>query len=312
MSIAAREVPFTKAPALRSVEAPTQNIALERVVAGPCPRARGLDADHVRTLAELDGQWPPIVINRADGRVVDGHHRLAAARSLGMRSIPAVYYEGPPEATFVEFVRRNVEHGLPLTLAERREAATRILRACSDWSDRRVAKLCALSPRTVATLRPPARSTDVERRIGADGRARPSDPAKVRRAIADVLEARPSASLRAVAEEVGASPETVRSVRRRLEAANTPSPAPAVEIPTQPVRPESRWWTNDSSLTSTGEGRQLAQWLSRSNIDNGWATHLKAAPLSRVYDLATEARRRAASWVAFAEALEAKAQARTS
>ena len=93
----------------------------------PCG-SRVSTPSHVATLAELDGAWPPIVVRREDRSVVDGQHRVAAARRLGMATLQVSWFDGSAEDAFVEFVRCNVGHGLPLGLAERRSAASRILR----------------------------------------------------------------------------------------------------------------------------------------------------------------------------------------
>src|SRR5262245_32335653 len=116
-------------------------------------RAGGLCTDQVERLVELGGSWPPILVRRKDGAGIDGAPRVAAARLLGLARLDAVMFDGGPEDAFVEFVRRNVTHGLTLSVSERKQAAVRVLRAHPRWSDRRVAELCAVSPKTVARLR---------------------------------------------------------------------------------------------------------------------------------------------------------------
>lgn len=137
------------------------------------PRLDGESAEHVKLLAELDEELPPIVVHRATMRVVDGMHRLAAARLRGRDTIAVRFFRGSEEEAFVEAVRSNIAHGLPLTLADRRAAAARVLRAHAEWSDRMIAGMIGLSPKTVGAVR---RSTeDIPRltaRIGRDGRVR--------------------------------------------------------------------------------------------------------------------------------------------
>ena len=194
---------------------------------GRSPRERGIDRDHVALLAEVPESWPPIVVSRRDGSVIDGQHRVAAARQLGIDRLCAVFFDGSPDDAYVEFVRCNVGHGLALTLDERRAAARRILLTHPDLSDRGVASVCGLSPKTVGRLR---RETDrgtgpgqedragVKRRVGRDGRQRPVDASAARLRIAEELERQPDASLRTIASAVGVSPETVRTVREKLRA----------------------------------------------------------------------------------------------
>ena len=52
---------------------------------------------------------------------------------------------GVQKDVFVESIGRNVRHGLPVTLADRRRAAGRRLRSHSDWSDRKLLR-CAGYP----------------------------------------------------------------------------------------------------------------------------------------------------------------------
>jgi len=266
------------------------------------PRRGGIRADHVKTLAELGGRWPPIVVSRNDHRIVDGVHRVEAAKALGHTTIVAMLFDGSADEAYVASIKYNVEHGLPLTLAERKEGAHHILRAHPTWSDRRIAAICGLSPVTLGSLRARMREAsglvpdDVrsERRIGRDGRSRPVDTLGARQRVAEAIVQAPELSLRKISAQVGSSPETVRSVRAELQSAWH-------ELDGQ------EWWRQDSALNSSDGGRQLVKWLTRANIDLDKSEgHLDSVPLSRVYDLAAEARRRASAWNAFADALEFK------
>ena len=146
-------------------------------------------------------------------------------------------FEGSADDAFIEFVRLNTSHGLPLTLAERREAAHRILIRTPSHSDRWVAQVCSLSPKTVGRIRQDLAASGGEvgselngvTRIGRDGRVRPVDPAAIRRRIAEELERTPDASLRSIARLVGASPQTVRSVARRVRDGDATDTSPASE-----------------------------------------------------------------------------------
>jgi hypothetical protein len=140
------------------------------------PRLSGEDLNHVHLLAESGAVLPPILVRRRTMRVIDGMHRLRAARLRGESGIEVVYYDGDDVGAFIEAVRANIAHGLPLTLADRRMAALRILTANSEMSDRSVAGLTGLSPKTVGAAR---RSVGGELlgpayRLGQDGRRRPS------------------------------------------------------------------------------------------------------------------------------------------
>jgi ParB-like chromosome segregation protein Spo0J len=177
------------------------------------PRIAGEDMGRVRALA--DQEWPPIVVHRATRWVIDGRHRIKAAVLDGRQLIPARLFDGDDDAAFMLAIRLNVTDGYPLTLADRKAAAARIVTTRGDWSDRMIASVTGLSPRTIGEVRKAMRPTAAVR-VGRDGRSRPVDIA-ARKAIArDALERNPRLSLRQVARVAGISPETVRAVRAEL------------------------------------------------------------------------------------------------
>lgn len=284
-------------------------VAVGDLAITPSFRETGVTHEHVAHLVAMRGHWPPILVARRDGLVIDGVHRVAAARLLGLARIEAVLFDGGAEEALIEFVRRNVYHGLPLTLGERKRAAARILVAQPAWSDRRIAELCAISPKTVARLRPnaPRRPTeesshlDIRSRIGRDNRCRPVDSASARSRIAEEIRARPDASLRAIAATVGVSPETVRSVRMSLQCAHdVDAGSRQIETP----------WKDDAAILSSDDGEDFVAWFDRTAMteDDVWR-RVDAVPLSRVYEIADEARRRATAWTQFARTLEARSSA---
>jgi ParB-like chromosome segregation protein Spo0J len=309
-------------------------VKVEALRAGPEFRDGGINEAHVLSLAEMEGQWPPIVVT-SDHLVIDGRHRLAAAQRLGLTELQARVFDGSPDEAFVEFVRCNVGHGLPLSLSERRRAVGHILGAHPEWSDRRVARLCALSPTTVGRLRselveaascPDAQSGHPEARVGLNGRLRSVHPDGVRARVVEALSARPQSSLRAVAQEVGVSPETVRSVRKSLQGPATgprrgSGPRLGDDQPAETSLPDIAWladlmgrgrpatatepWREDRALSSLACGDGFLDWFDGATVDEAdcWR-FLPEVPLSRVYMVADEARRRASCWSSFASALE--------
>jgi ParB-like chromosome segregation protein Spo0J len=278
-----------------------------------------LDPEHVERLASTGGEWPPLLVRRSDLVVVDGLHRLAAAEKLGLRTTCAVMFDGSSEEALVEAIRANVAHGLPLTLKERKKAALRLLSIRGEWSDRMVARICGVSGSTIGLLRASAESgpasaeiVRLNRRVGRDGRARPTDRAALRRQIADALGDEPGASLRAIAARTGASPATVRSVRLALE---VEAPDPAEHEPPLCAATKDwankEWpnknWTADSACSSVEAALEFALWFDRTRIDAQacWA-HAPNVPLSRVYEVLDESRRRAKLWSEFAAALQTR------
>lgn len=181
------------------------------------PRTTGADLDHVRALAAAGG-LPPIIVHRPTMRVIDGLHRLEAARLRGQETIAVRFFEGPEEDAFVLAVRANVAHGLPLPLADRKRAASRILVAHPQWSTRMVAAAAGISSGTVAEIRRGTLGEPGEHdvRIGHDGKVRPINAARGRRIATELIVEHPELSLRQIARAAGVSPETVRTLRNRL------------------------------------------------------------------------------------------------
>ncbi len=308
----------------RPVVAGDAEVLIDELRVGPSLRAEGLDAGHVATLAELAGAWPPILVRRDDGSVVDGQHRVAAARRLGLGTLQVKWFAGSAEDAFVEFVRCNVGHGLPLGLAERRSAAGRILRSHPERSDRSIASVCGVSPKTVARLRRGLASTAAcdhpARRVGRDGRVRPIDHAELRARITEELERRPQASLRSIAAVVGSSPETVRSVRGKLRAvAGEPVPDAEPVLDTEATvlgllnrsRRVGHRLEGDRAFGGREHGAEFVQWFDATTVEPAdlWA-HVGTVPRSRIYEVADEARRRAAFWTDFADSLEGQVRRR--
>jgi hypothetical protein len=237
-----------------------------------------------------------------------------------LAQIGASLFDGGPDAALIEFVRRNVHHGLPLTLRERKGAAGRILVVQPGWSDRRVAELCGISPKTVARLRtiPEGRPSgevpqlDTRSRLGRDNRTRPVDSASLRSRIADEIRAHPAASLRAIASTVGASPETVRSVRMTMtgsegapaNADRTTDPPVAASGTTLPSSPPP--WRDDAAILSLADGDDFVAWFDKTCVGEEDCLRADAVPLSRIYEIADEARRRSEVWTEFAQHLEAR------
>jgi ParB-like chromosome segregation protein Spo0J len=189
------------------------------------PRTLAEDPEHLRLLAGTEARLPPILVHRPTMRVIDGRHRVAAARRRGEERIETRFFHGAESDAFVLAVTSNIAHGLPLSPADRRSAAARIIRTHSLWADRTIATVTGLSARTVADVR--AGLGDAVRgpaRLGRDGRVRPVNGGEGRRAAAALIEKSPDLSLRQVAQRVGISPETARDVRKRLSRGASPVP----------------------------------------------------------------------------------------
>ncbi|MCH8257100.1 MAG: ParB N-terminal domain-containing protein [Proteobacteria bacterium] len=118
-------------------------------------------------------QLPPIAINR-NNTGIDGYHRCQAYRQEGFDEIPAVVEDIADEDVLVESIRRNANHGLQLSRADKRRLAVQLfardvdgeLVILMDVSD--IASLLSISERSVELYTKSIRDnmrTDEERRI---------------------------------------------------------------------------------------------------------------------------------------------------
>src|SRR3954469_12827908 len=71
---------------------------------GSCLRTDGINSSHVEMLAEVPA-LPPVVLHRGPMTVVDGTHRILAARLRGETRISAVFVDGSETEAFVLAVR---------------------------------------------------------------------------------------------------------------------------------------------------------------------------------------------------------------
>jgi transposase len=200
-------------------------------------------------------------------------HRLRAAILRGEQAVQVHYLDCDEAEAFVLGVRANVTHGLPLSLADRRVAAMRIITSYPHWSDRAIAAAAGLSAKTVGAIRWCA--TDDEprshSRVGRDGRVRPLSSAEGRRQASAMIKARPGDSLRQIASASGISPGTVRDVRARLARGEDPvpprqrqrdeSPAPAPARTDGELAELLSRLKHDPSLRCTEMGRALIRLL---------------------------------------------------
>jgi hypothetical protein len=205
---------------------PVINIPVDCLSIADSPRLAGEDPEHVKSLAAVEAQLPPIIVHRPTMRVIDGVHRLRVAELRGDTQIAARFFDGDDADAFVLAVKSNIAHGLPLSLADRKAAVARVLLSHPQWSDRMIASVTGVSSWTVGEMRAqgPQEGAGNGSRMGRDGRVRPLDRADGRRIAYEVMSSGPSLSLREVAQIAGISPETVRDVRNRLRRGEDPLP----------------------------------------------------------------------------------------
>jgi hypothetical protein len=309
-------------------------VSVDSLLPAESPRLEGERAEHVRALAELDDDLPPIVVHRQTMRVVDGMHRLRAAVLNDRRTIGVRFFDGTEDAAFILAVQLNTAQGLPLTRADREAAALRIVVMRPEWSDRAIAALTGLSGKTVGALR--RRSTaaipQLNDRVGRDGRVRPLAMAEGRRRAAEALRNRPDASLRQIAKIAGVSVGTAHDVRHRLQAGADPVPeshrlAPRRAPIPEPVgyqqrrRPDDpagspdprerlRRLCRDPALRFTEDGWTLLRWLNARVVSSDeWIAFLDKIPPQSAYLVAELAAGCATSWREFADNLATRMRA---
>ncbi|MFD8814979.1 ParB/RepB/Spo0J family partition protein, partial [Streptomyces sp. NPDC059627] len=117
------------------------------------PRLNGEDKAHIMRLAEAETPLPPILVDRRSLQVIDGMHRLMAASLRGQETIDVIFFDGNEADIFLRAVQENVTHGLPLSRADRRAAAERIIASHPHLSDRVIGQTAGLAANTVAAIR---------------------------------------------------------------------------------------------------------------------------------------------------------------
>lgn len=114
------------------------------------PRRNGISEAHVRLLMEAGPEtWEPVTVAPVDGgrfEVIDGNHRVVAALRLKLDALPGYLLPG---AGYPEAVAANLAHGLPLTLADRKDFARWLAQQEPGLSLREIGRRCALNHATV-------------------------------------------------------------------------------------------------------------------------------------------------------------------
>ncbi len=314
---------------------PVEQVRVELIAYGHSPRftaGTGADrtsADHVRVLIETESELPAIIVHRATMRVIDGAHRLRAAIALGRPTIAVKYFDGSDDDAFALAVQANVAHGLPLTLAERKAAARRLVYSHPQWSDRLIAGVIGLSHKTVGAERRRAggENARLNTRVGRDGKVHRLTVSEGRGVAAEIIKNNPAASLREISKEAGISVGTAKKVRDQLSGPSDGVPRQAVEPPVQRLRggPEPvglprrvppatvtstqeailRALRNDPALRFNDRGRVLLRRLAGSFTDIHALQELAATAPQHTRDaLAKLARANARSWQELASRLD--------
>jgi len=260
-------------------------VAINTLRGADSPRLDGINEAHAALLAEAESELPPILVDRNTMRIIDGMHRMRAAQLNNQTTIKVRLIETDDESAFLAAVAENIRHGLPLTMADRRAAAKRILEKSPEWSDRAVARAVGLSGKTVAAVR---RKNGGEfetcYRTGLDGRERAVDSKGGRQKAIELLAAQPKASLKQIAAQAGVSVSTVRNVQSRsadgseteVEKHSPPSDSPASGMSNNAVL--LNILRQDPALRYSDAGRIFLSWLAGSVGNNAVEGVVEALP----------------------------------
>jgi len=209
-------------------------------------------------------EFPPLTVFTIEGKhiLVDGAHRLEAAKRCGCQQIACIVQPGTRADAIKFALGANRGHGLQRTNADKRKCAEIALREFPGLSDGAIAELCGVSDRFVAKLRlrPGGNGSDLTR-TGRDGKkyrvrqraprtARkdalpefkmPRDLTKCEQALSTYLNKLGDQMIAFIAKHPGLARPVVmtayRMVGRVQGEANKLSPTPTNTEPAPPVAP---------------------------------------------------------------------------
>lgn len=113
------------------------------------PRLHGVDQEVVEFYASIFREviWPPVLVDRATHKLLDGWHRVEAAKRAGVYTIPVQWVDTKEDELFALAVKANLGHGVRLTKEERYKAIARLQREA--WPSERIVEFLGCSPSMV-------------------------------------------------------------------------------------------------------------------------------------------------------------------
>ena len=209
-----------------------------------------LDDDLIKRYACLmaDEQDLDPILLYFDGEqywLVDGFHRVGAARELGKSTIPAIVKQRSQAQAVWDSLTANGRHGKQLTPADRIAAIKKALRIHPEYTDRRIAKELMVDNKTVAKYRKELEAVEEipqqADRQGSDG---------------DTYKAKKSTSQ----EPSKKAPQPTSGATQSEAADDIPSEPTAAESP-KPVEPDK------DQVGNTISGKIAADFARRSEIN---------------------------------------------
>ena len=310
---------------------PEVSVPVGALVPGIHLRMTGVKPAHVQLLAAAAraAQLPPILVQRSGMRIIDGMHRVEAAKLSGEWTIRARVVDCSDEKALILAVKANTLHGLPLTRAERISSAKRILDAHPDWSDRKVAGIAGLSGQAIASLRNSL--LDGEgldgKRVGRDGKRRPVVATEGRLRANEYVRAHPEASVRQIAQAADVSLGTAHDVRQKVrrgadrQVAEPTRQAAPPALPASPmttIRAQAaaatvqrlagpalvRKLAGDPAIRYTEGGRDFLRWLTQYAMQpDEWREFVDAVPERWLEEVRQTAVAMSDAWDQFANQL---------
>ena len=136
------------------------NISAVRLDGGTQPRAgidRAVVEDYAHDMEANGAEFPPVqvVYDGAEYWLWDGFHRLHARKRNGLYTVPAIVRQGTRRDAVLLSVGANATHGFRRTTQDKQRAVETLLRDAewSQWSDREIARRCAVDGKTVGARR---------------------------------------------------------------------------------------------------------------------------------------------------------------
>ncbi len=110
------------------------------------PRLHGVDQEVVEFYAGIYQEvvWPPIAVDKATMKLLDGWHRVEAAKRAGVYSLPVLWVESKDDEQFAHAVKFNLGHGLRLSREERLKAVAKLAR--EGWTPERIVEFLGCTP----------------------------------------------------------------------------------------------------------------------------------------------------------------------
>ncbi|MBN8292838.1 ParB N-terminal domain-containing protein [Rhodobacter sp. NTK016B] len=114
-------------------------------------------AEYAEAMSDPNTVFPPVVVYQdgTDYWLADGFHRVAAWERIGRTEIPTDIRQGDRRRAILHSVSANSAHGLRRTNEDKRRAVLTLLEddEWSAWSNREIARRCAVSDHLVADVR---------------------------------------------------------------------------------------------------------------------------------------------------------------